>query len=165
MLMVTVAGLSASYTSGFFFHDDEDPRAKTFPDIVQRLVRASRERLRPLKTFRVDMHPSLEYWYEVEVLLPGAETCRIYEHPRMVYRCEMKVPKNLPAKAVYGDVVKDVQAGLGSTDWTTHSSSDRREITRFEPVDPRRNPEIEVRLSGSKTKPTVEFLLYATPIL
>jgi hypothetical protein len=63
------------------FHDDEEHEQKTFKEVVQRLVRASRENLRPIKTFRVNMHPSLEYWYEVEVMLPGAKTPCYHDTP------------------------------------------------------------------------------------
>ena len=144
----------------FLFHDDEEHDPQSFKEVVHRLIRASRENLRPLKTFRVDMHPAGNYWYEVTVLLPGAKICRIFEHPRMVYWCEWKKANNVPATAVYKSVVESFQAALGSNDWNGGARSPGI-LTRFEPANPRRNPAIEVRLVGSNASGKVEVSLYA----
>jgi hypothetical protein len=67
-------------------HDDHDDEKETFQSLISLIVRSAREKLRPLKTFRIEARPSNDYWYEVTDTLPGAD-CRIYEHPRMVYQC------------------------------------------------------------------------------
>jgi hypothetical protein len=151
LVTVALACYSASMVTGF--HDEEEEQ-QTFREVVQRLVRASRENLRPMKSFRINMHPSLEYWYEVVVMLPGAKTCRIYEHPKMVYRCEWTMPKSAAAETVYGHVVKAIEEALGPTDWRVRSAASG---TRFEPVNPHRNPVWEIRKSG----PAVEVLLFS----
>lgn len=68
-------------------HDDED-HPKDFPATLHRVLRAARERFRPLQGFRVEMRPGRTYWFEPKVLLPGAARCRIFEHPRASYVCE-----------------------------------------------------------------------------
>ena len=160
LLWIAVLCCAGPHVHGFALHGSDD-REPAFRDVVHRLVRASRENLRPIKTFRINMHPSLEYWYEVEVMLPGAKTCRIYEHPRMVYRCEWKKPDNVAAKIVYAGVVQELKEALGQADWTVHASSHAAHLTRFEPVNPRRNPVWEVRLAGSKSTSPVEVLLFS----
>ncbi len=159
IMLVALASWIQPATSGWLFHDDE-PGPQSFKEIVQRLVRASRENLRPVRTFRVEMHPSGDYWYEVEVKLPRAKICRIYEHPKMVYRCEWKSSSNLPINAIYTDVVKHIEEALGSTDWSVPKSLNGARVTRFEPVNPRRNPVFEVRLGGQRRDPIVEVLLF-----
>ena len=106
------------------------------------------------------MHPRGGYWYEVAVLLPGAEICRIYEHPQLVYRCEWHAPNKNTVGSVYTSMVKNVQDALGSTEWTAHSSANEGPVTRFEPANPRRNPLIEVRVAGPKANPIVQVSLF-----
>jgi hypothetical protein len=140
-------------------HDDEHG-PQSFKEVVQRLVRASRENLRPLRTFRIERHPSADYWYEVEVKLPGAKTCRIYEHPQMVYRCEWNRARNVLVNSAYANAVKSIETALDTTNWTVRSSSDGTFVTRFEPVNPRRYPVFEVRVTGQRRNPTIEVLLF-----
>src|SRR5262245_34337105 len=100
LILLAGAGSCIPVVSASPFHDDEHgPRS--LKEVVQSLIRASRENLRPLKTSRIEMHPSRDYWYEVETKLPGARTCRIYEHPQMVYRCEWNRPADVPVNTVY----------------------------------------------------------------
>ena len=140
---LTVALLPAQHD-----HDDEHP--KDFKGVLQALLRASRENLVPLKTVRIEMRPGRTYWYEVEITLPGARQCRIYEHPRPVYRCE------LPGSA-YANLVKDVASVLGSEQWKQVAVA---QSARFEPANPRRDALLEVRVKGAKAAAVVEFLLY-----
>lgn len=131
-------------------HDDHEEKDESFKGVVQLIVRASRENLRPLKTSRIEMHPSMHYWYEVSDLIPGATMCRIYEHPRMVYRCEWATKSPRP---VYDKLVKDLVMSLGSEDWVLKKAATS---TRFDPVRPNRNGVIDVRLGG----PGVETMFY-----
>lgn len=139
-------------------HDEDSLESGRFQEVMHRLIRASREKLRPLKTFRIDMRPGSVYWYEVDVVLPGAEKCRIYEHPEMVYRCEWKRPADVPSATVYASLVRALKETLSQTDWTVQASSG---VTQFQPVNPRRNPLIEVRVGGPKSKPLLELLLFS----
>lgn len=131
-------------------HDHDDEHPKDFKGIVQALLRASRENLVPLKTVRIEMRPGRAYWYEVEIALPGARQCRIYEHPRPVYRCEV------PAGG-YATLVKDVAEVLGSEQWKQVAGA---QSTRFEPLNPRRDALLEIRAKGAKAAAVAEFLLY-----
>jgi hypothetical protein len=133
-------------------HDDED-KDETFEAVVQRIVRASRENLRPLKASRIEMRPSMHYWYEVTDIIPGAALCRIYEHPRMVYRCEWK---SRSAGPLHDKLVKDLAAVLGTDEWTLHRSATG---TRFEPVKPNRNGVVDVLLKPAG----VEVAFYPVP--
>ena len=122
-------------------HDahDED-KDESFEAVVERIVRAARENLRPLKASRIEMHPSMHYWYEVTDTIPGASMCRIYEHPRMMYKCEWKSP------AAYENVVTQLAKVLGSEEWTLKTLA-RSAV--FEPSRAHRNGSFEVRRIGS----------------
>jgi hypothetical protein len=159
IVMLALASWSPAAGSASPFHDDEHG-PQSFKEIVQKLVRASRENLRPLKTFRVEMKPGREYWYEVEVKLPGAKTCRIYEHPQMVYRCEWNRAPTESGDSVYTTVVNRIEEALDSSNWTVRRSSNKVSVTRFEPVNPRRHPVFEVRLGGRRSDPIIEVLLF-----
>ena len=147
IVMLALASWNPAAGSASPFHDDEHG-PQSFKEIVQKLVRASRENLRPLKTFRVEMKPGREYWYEVEVKLPGAKTCRIYEHPQMVYRCEWNRAPTESGNSVYTTVVNRIEEALDSSNWTVRRSSNKVSVTRFEPVNPRAIPCSKCGLAG-----------------
>jgi hypothetical protein len=120
------------------FANNEHDEKETFQSLMNLIVRSARERLRPLKTFRIEQRPSNNYWYEVTDVLPGSE-CRIYEHPRMVYHCIWTVSKQGgPANvtALLGEIERSspgqwaVEAGKG--------------ITVLAPKEPRRYPLMEI---------------------
>lgn len=139
------------------FHDD-DHGLESLKEVLQRIVRASRENLRPLKTSRIEIHPGDLYWYEVDTTLPGARTCRIYEHPKIVYQCEWKNSSTEPAASLYTGVVKQFREVLASTDWDLRTDS--RKLTEFVPKDPWRNPLIQIRIGGTSRIPVIEVLVY-----
>ncbi len=131
-------------------HDHDDEHPKDFKGVLEALLRASRENLAPLKTVRIEMRPGRTYWYEVEIALPGARQCRIYEHPRPVYQCQ------LPGSG-YANLVKDAAAVLGGEQWKQVAGA---QSVRFEPVNPRRDALLEIRVKGAKAAAVAEFLLY-----
>lgn len=108
----------------------------SFAETVQLVARASREAFRPLKTFRIELHPSREYWYNVTNALPGAATCRIFEHPRLVYRCEWSRGKQTLER-----LSADIAAALGEG-WKRVQRSST--LVRLEPANPVRDPAVDV---------------------
>ena len=112
----------------------------SFAETVQLVVRASREGFRPLKTFRIEMHPSRDYWYNVTNTLPGASQCRVFEHPQLVYRCEWARGKQTVA-----GIAAQIGAALGDP-W---NRADTAKALRFEPLNPRREGGIEIRQRGN----------------
>ena len=65
-------------------HDEGD----SFAEILQRIVRASRENFRPVQGARIEMHPGNISYYQPKVYLPGTTECRIEERPRWIYSCQ-----------------------------------------------------------------------------
>jgi hypothetical protein len=55
-------------------------------------------------------------------------------------------------------VAKDISAALGAEDWKMVRSPT---ITRFEPVNPRRNGVVEVRIGGPAREPVTEVMFFA----
>jgi hypothetical protein len=152
MRALVILALAVCSSGGL--HDQDEP--ESFQEMVQRIVRSSRENMRPLKTSRIEMRPSMDYWYEVTHVLPGARTCRVYEHPEMVYKCEWKHGKDI--SAAYERVANDLAGALGGVDWKTVSS---RRVTRFEPFNPKRNGIVEVRVAGPTRDPVLEVMFFA----
>ncbi len=94
LLSLYPAGLLSSQDTNRGQRDaDRDQSDVTFEEALRLVIVAGRERFRPLKSFRVEVHPGRDYWYEVKVAFPGAEWCRIYEHPEMVYVCNWRKSK------------------------------------------------------------------------
>ena len=145
--LCVIAFVCSAVASGW--HDDED-EPRTFKSIVQLIVRSSRENLRPLKTSRMEMRPSMHYWYEVTDVLPGAQTCRIYEHPRMVYKCDWK--RSRDAAVTQKRVAKEIGDALGSTEFRVVES---QTTTRFEPLNSHRNPLVQVTVANGAVEVTV----------
>lgn len=133
-------------------HEDEH-MTLSFAETVQLIVRASREGLRPLKTFRIEMHPSRDYWYHVTNALPGASTCRIFEHPRLLYKCEWTKPA--PA-GEFRSLATQIEAALGDP-WTR---TDRPSLVRFDPKNVRREGVVEVRDRGGARTTAVDVIFY-----
>jgi hypothetical protein len=132
MWRTIVAGLLAVAAAG---HDEI--HELSFAETVQLVVRASREGLRPLKTFRIEMHPSRDYWYNVTNVLPGASMCRIFEHPQLVYRCEWN-----RGKITLAALAAQIGTALGDR-WKRVDPS--ATVVRFEPLNARREGLVELR--------------------
>ena len=126
------AGLLALSAAG---HDED--HVLSFAETVQLVARASREGFRPLKTFRIEMHPRRDYWYNVTNVLPGAGLCRIFEHPQLVYRCEWN-----GRKTTLSALAAQIGSALGEP-WKRVDVS--ATVVRFEPLNPRRDGLIELR--------------------
>ena len=109
----------------------------SFAETVQLVARASREGFRPLKTFRIEMHPRRDYWYNVTNVLPGASMCRIFEHPQLVYRCEWN-----QGKITLQDLAAQIGTALGDR-WKRVNPS--ATVVRFEPHNPHRDGLVELR--------------------
>ena len=139
-------GLSIGQTSPAA-DESRAPGEAEFTKALNRIIRAARERFRPVQSFRVDIRPGDIYWYEGQVVLPGAEYCRSYEHPRLRYVCQW-TGKNTTSK--YDGVVDRVRAALGDQ-WTFSASERRgRKMARFDPLDPSRTGSIEIE-EGART--------------
>jgi hypothetical protein len=128
----------------------------SFAETVQLLVRASREGLRPLKTFRIEIHPSRDYWYNVTNALPGATTCRIFEHPRMIYKCEWTKKVRAGDAPLFKDLATQIEAALGDP-WTR---TDHPAVVRFDPKNVRREGVIEIRHRTSARTEFVDVIFY-----
>ncbi len=148
-VLILSTALAASLLGGQ--HDHDDP--ETFESILNLVIRSSRERLRPLKTFRIERQPANYYWYEVTDSLPGAQ-CRIYEHPRMVYLCTWTAAK--PGGPSTQEALRDdVLKATGEQ----YSVVPTKAGLTFEPREPRRYPVIEV--SGErKSKDGMQLRVY-----
>ena len=127
-----VAGLVA--LSAAAAHDEH--HQLSFAETVQLVARASREGFRPLKTFRIEMHPRRDYWYNVTNALPGAGMCRIFEHPQLIYRCEWN-----RGKTTLSALAAQIGAALGDL-WKRVESP---AAVVFEPLNPRRDGLVELR--------------------
>ncbi len=132
---------------------DDDHGPESFRVVLQRIIRAARENLRPLKTFRIEQYPGRLYWYEVETVLPDAVQCRIYEHPAMVYVCEMRTPPGSTPQAVHAATVQRFSEALGVADWKERRDS--ASVTTLEPVDATRNPRFSFRLTNTAVEVTI----------
>jgi hypothetical protein len=146
--------LSGAVASGFSqTHDEHSPG---FAPTLRRVIRAGRERFRPIKSFRVEMRPGREYWYESEEGLPGASICRIYEHPELIYVCEWKNQK-AGAATTHAELVKRVESALG--DRWTRADAKSRGVTRFEAKVA--EPGIAVEIVEVGKGPAVKIIVYA----
>jgi hypothetical protein len=131
LFVALIIGSAQTRSVALPLHDDHDHDPETFKETLHRTVRASRENLRPLKTSRIEKYPGRDYWYEVETTLPGAQICRIYEHPQMVYRCEWKRAANQTPRSLYETAARQFAEALGTTDWQIRSSSKGAVSTRL----------------------------------
>ena len=131
-------------------HDDDHTHDLSLKDVLHRIVRASRERFSPQKTFRVEMHPKRDYWYEVESSLPGATTCRIYEHPELIYQCEWFKDKRTPNPPSFSQLAHNVEAALGEK-WTRSEPKSGR-LVIFEPKDPTREGVIDLKSHNTSSR-------------
>jgi hypothetical protein len=116
-----VAGLVALAAAA---HDDHI--VLSFAETIQLVVRASREGFRPLKTFRIEIYPKRDYWYNVTNTLPGASQCRVFEHPQLVYRCEWT-----RTKETVTSIAGQIGLALGEP-WKRIDGNDT--LLRFEPL-------------------------------
>ena len=126
--------------------DDHNHLTLSFAETIQLVVRASREGFRPLKTFRIEMHPKRDYWYNVTNVLPGATQCRVFEHPQMVYRCEWTRTKESVAS-----LAGQIGPALGEP-WKRGDAS--AALVRFEPLNVRREGLVEIRGRGNTIEVT-----------
>jgi hypothetical protein len=94
-------------------HDQEEP----FAEVLQRIVRASRENFRPVQGARIEMHPGSLSYYQPKVNLPGTTECRIDEQPRWVYSCKWRGSR-------CGKLLADTAAALGP-EWARSGSTFR----------------------------------------
>jgi hypothetical protein len=133
---------------------DGDHGGSDFGSALRRVIHAGREQFAPLKSFRVDIRPGRNSWYEVKASLPGADTCRIYEHPQPVYRCEWRRKREAGAASGYPELVRRVEAALGD-EW---SRVNRGKSTRFASRKPR-SGRIEVRAGE-----TLQLVIYAPAV-
>jgi hypothetical protein len=138
------------------FAQDSHDEPETFDSILNVVIRASRERLRPLKTFRIEQRPGTDYWYEVTETLPGAE-CRILEHPRMVYQCTWTASKKggpAGSEALMNEINKAAP--------DKYVIVKTKRVISFEPREPRRYPPMEIAGERSTT-PGMQLRIYAVP--
>jgi hypothetical protein len=123
---------------------------------LDKLIRAGRERFRPVKTYRVDIRPGPLYWYESSVMLPGVEYCRIYEHPRRECVCQW------PRKAeTYAAVVDRVRESLGDR-WKSSNSGKMTSFVLL--LDDRRTPSVEIVEGSAKSNYSVQLSVVAPPL-
>jgi len=100
---------------------------------------------------------ALNYWYEVTNALPGATSCRIFEHPTMMYVCEWRMNSKGSKNVTFGELDKQVAAALGS-DWTATRLPDISG-RRFEPQNSARFPVIEI--TPEKGARPLQLTIYA----
>lgn len=142
--------------------DESRARGETeFTKGLNRIVRAGRERFRPVQSFRVDIRPGDIYWYEGQVVLPGAEYCRSYEHPRLQYVCQWSRKNTASTTSKYDDLVGRVSAALGDQ-WTFSGSEKRdRKMARFDPIDASRTGSIEIEEGGRTSDFSVRLSVFS----
>ena len=92
----------------------------------------------------------------------GSEDEAVMERNLRAFRQHSFLPKVLVdvskrSGANVLETVKNVRAVLSAEDWKSIASA---QSTRFEPLNPRRDAPIEIRLKGAKSAAIVEFLLY-----
>ncbi len=120
-------------------HDDHDHGPLTLEVLVLQLTSASRERFRPVMTYRVDMRPRGNSWYEAKYILPEAQSCRVYEQPRMRYVCEW----GLKPKRDFAAFVKQYETLLGQG-WKRVDGTGKSKSVRFSAVERQRNGDWEI---------------------
>ncbi|MBL8175451.1 MAG: hypothetical protein JNK48_12325 [Bryobacterales bacterium] len=119
--------------------DDHEHGPVTFTVLLEQLVSASRERFRPVMTYRVDMRPRGNSWYEAKYILPEAQSCRVYEHPQLRYVCEWSAKP----KRDFDQFVKTYEEGLGKG-WQRTEVPGRVRTVRFTATERTRNGDIEI---------------------
>lgn len=134
-------------------HDDHDHGPATVEVLVAQLISASRERFRPVMTYRVDMRPRGNSWYEAKYVLPDAQSCRVYEHPQMRYVCEWS---NKP-KRDFAAFVKQYETLLGPG-WKRTDSSGKRKTVRFSATERQRNGDWEI----TEQEAGIQLTIFAT---
>lgn len=118
---------------------------------IQSVVRASRERFRPMQGARIDMRPGNEYWFDARHPMPEATDCRVYEHPPS-YTCRWeKSPQRPDLAAFYGVLSADVEAILGDA-WKRVGQGGKK--ARYEEVRGS-GATLEVELTGTAVRVTV----------
>jgi hypothetical protein len=160
LLSITVCywwlpGLSRGYqgaTTGEQHHDD------SFESVLQRVIRASRERFRPVQTFRIDNYPNGDYWYEVDHPLPGATLCRVFEHPELIYQCEWIRSKKTPKIPTFDELAAQVERSLG-TSWTRTNRDTGRTVV-FGRMNTRREGMVEVRSRDSAGRSLLHIIIH-----
>jgi hypothetical protein len=130
----------------------------SFESALHRVIRASRERFRPVQTFRIDNYPGRDYWYEVDTPLPGAALCRVFEHPELIYQCEWTSRKKTPKPLTFIELADQMERSLG-TSWT-RTSRNREGTVLFEPKNPRREGIVEVRSRDTAGKSLLQVIIH-----
>jgi hypothetical protein len=129
----------------------------SFESALHRVIRASRERFRPVQTFRVNMYPGRDYWYEVDTPLPGATLCRVFEHPELTYQCEWTRSKRTPKPLPFVELADQMERSLG-TPWTRRNR-EKEGTVLFEPKNPRREGVVELRSRDTAGKSLLQLII------
>lgn len=130
----------------------ESPARREFHTSLHLVIRAARERFRPLQGARIDIRPGRETWFEARHFLPGAASCRVYEHP-LTYICRWeRTAERRDLPSFFRSLAEDVAAALGA-DW---SRSDEPERVTFE-----RKEDATIRITGPAAG--TEVALTVTP--
>jgi hypothetical protein len=130
----------------------------SFASVLHRVIRASRERFRPVQTFRIDMYPSREYWYEVDTPLPGATLCRVFEHPELIYECEWTRSRKAPAPPAFVELADQLERSLGAA-WT-RTNGDKHGTVLFKPKKPEREGLVELRSRDADGTPLLKVIIH-----
>lgn len=133
-------------------HDDHDHGPLTLEVLVVQLISASRERFRPVMTYRVDMRPRGNSWYEAKYVLPEAQSCRVYEQPQMRYVCEW----GLTPKRDFAAFVKQYEDLLGQG-WKRVDGAGKRKSVRFSATERQRNGDWEI----AETETGIRLTIFA----
>jgi hypothetical protein len=108
--------------------------------LLMLITSSARERFRPIMTYRVEMRPSRDEYYNSKYTLPEAEWCRIFEHPQLVFACEWKSDR----KRAIGDFVKQYQDALGEGWKRTDKEPKGRRTAVFDYPDRRGDISMEI---------------------
>ncbi|MFN7932111.1 MAG: hypothetical protein U0R19_02215 [Bryobacteraceae bacterium] len=135
-------------------HDDHDHGPATPEVLVAQLISASRERFRPVMTYRVDMRPRGNSWYEAKYVLPEAQSCRVFEQPQMRYVCEW----GLKPKRDFAAFVKQYEGLLGQG-WKRTDGVGKFKSVRFSAVERQRNGDWEI----AETEAGIRLTIFAMP--
>jgi hypothetical protein len=113
MARVAVGVVAAVAALGWQPEPAESASQKELRRGLQLVVRASREQFRPMRGARIDIRPGSETWFDARHTLPGADSCRVYEHP-LLYTCRWeKAPGRGDMQAFLRSLTAEVEAALG----------------------------------------------------
>ncbi len=129
--IVTLGVLCALSVEG----EQQTPAAQAENELRHRLERIARNcptRFRELEGVRVDIRPGDVSWYEGNVYLPGATTCRVYRTPKSTYECEWTKPeRGGTLTALHADLTRRIDAALSPANWR-RVETEQPKSTRFD---------------------------------